>query len=65
MQRVLSVVILAIILIGLPLILVGDTDTSTVHADIPNKEATGIMSEASNSSASAATTTRMYAVDDE
>jgi hypothetical protein len=64
-QRVLSVVILAIIFIGLPLLLLGDTDTSTAHANILNKEATGSMSKASNSSAGAATTARMYAVEDE
>lgn len=65
MQNVLSVVILGIILIGLPLLLLGDTDTSTAHADIPSKEASGSMSKASDSSALAATTTTMYAVDDE
>jgi len=61
-KRLLFVVILAIILIGLPLLVLSDTDTSIADADIPDKEVTGSISKTDNSSASGTTTITMYAV---
>ena len=58
MQRALFVVILACILIGLPLLVLGDTA-------IPRNEATSSMSEAGNSSASATMTITMTGVLDD
>ena len=65
MQRLLSVVILAVILIGLPLLLLSHTASSTAGPDIPNKEATGSITRASNSSAGVTISIAMTGVLDE
>ena len=59
MQRLLFVVILAIILVGLPPLVLSDTDISIANPDIPNNEVTSNMNEVRNSSASASITITM------
>ncbi len=67
MQRLLLAVILAIILTGLPLLALSDTDTPTADTAISNNEVTGniSISEGNNSSASATITITMYTGDAE
>jgi hypothetical protein len=64
-QRLLFVVILAIILIGLPLLVLSDTAISTAGADIPDNQVISSIGETSNSSASATITITMYTGDSE
>ena len=59
MQRLLFVVILAIILVGLPPLVLSDTDISIANPDITNNEVTSNMNEVRNSSASASITITM------
>ena len=65
MQRLLFVVILTIVLIGFPLLVLSDTDTSVADADIPSNEVAGNTNQANNSSVSAAITITMHATDEE
>jgi len=58
-QRLLFVVILAIILVGLPPLVLSDTDISIANPDITNNEVTSNMNEVRNSSASASITITM------
>jgi len=61
-QRLLFVVILAGILIGLPLLVLSDTASSTAGPDIPGNEVTNSVKEASNSSATATITITMMGI---
>jgi hypothetical protein len=63
-QRLLFVVILAVILIGLPLLVLSDTDIPIGDTHIPNNEVTSNTSQANNSSASATITITMYTGDE-
>jgi hypothetical protein len=64
-QRLVLVVILAVILIGLPLLVLSDADISASDAAISHNEATGNISKVGNSSASATITITMYTGDEE
>ncbi|MGB5925568.1 MAG: hypothetical protein WBH01_05680 [Dehalococcoidia bacterium] len=65
MKRLFSLVILVILVAGLVLFGLSDSVISIGNTDTPNKEVTGTVSKASNSSASATVTVTMYAVADE
>ena len=62
MQRLLFVVILAVILIGLPLVVSSDTAISSDDTASPKNAVTSNISRTGNSSASATITITMYAV---
>ena len=64
MERLLFVVVLAIILIALPLLVLSDTAGSTADPDISKNEVTSSMSETGNSSASATIMITMYTGDE-
>jgi hypothetical protein len=64
-QRLLFVVILAIVVIGLPLLVSSDTAISTSDAAISHNGATGNIGKVGNSSASATITITMYTGDGE
>ena len=59
MQRLLFVVILAIVLIGLPRLVLSDTDTSIADAEIPDNEVASSVTKTGNSSAGATITITM------
>jgi len=63
-ERLLFVVVLAIILIAIPLLVLGDTASSTADPDMPKSEVISSIGKASNSSASAAITITMYTGND-
>ena len=65
MRRSFVLAILAILLVGLILFGLSDTEISVADTGVPSNEATGSMSKANNSSASATITITMYAVADE
>lgn len=65
MKRLFFVVILAIIIIGLPLLGLSDTVISVADTANSSNEVAGSVSKASNSSASATITITMYAVANE
>lgn len=65
MQRRLFVVILAVIVIGFPILISGDTAMSTHEADIPNNEVAVTINETGNSSASCEITISMTGMADE
>jgi len=58
-QRLLFVVILAIVLIGLPRLVLSDTDTSIADAEIPDNEVASSVTKTGNSSAGATITITM------
>jgi len=64
-QRVIFVVLPALIIVGLPLLLPGDAAISANDPAISDNGATGGTSKTSNSSASATVTIKMYTGDDE
>ena len=59
MQRLLFVVILAVVLIGLPRLVLSDTDTSIADAEIPDNEVASSVTKTGNSSAGATITITM------
>jgi len=63
-KRLVTVVILAILLVGLVLLGISDTNIAIADTSIPNDEVASSVSTASNSSASATTTTTMYTGDE-
>ena len=63
MKMMFTVVTLAILLIGLVLLGIGDTRFAIADTSVPNDEVTS--SEANNTSATATITIRMYAMADE
>ena len=65
MKKLTFLVVLPIILAGLILSDLSDTDISIADTGTPNNEVTSSVSKASNSSASATITITMYAVADE
>ncbi len=65
MQRPLFVAILAVVVIGFPLLILGDTAIPVAEADIPNDEVAVSVSVTGNSSASATITIAMYIGDGE
>lgn len=65
MQRLLFVIILAVIVIGFPILISGDTAIPTADPDIPDNEMAINVSEMGNSSASVTITITMYTGDDE
>jgi len=65
MKSLVTVVTLAILLVGLVLLGLNDTAISVADTSIPDNEATSSISKASNSSSSATITITMYAVADE
>ena len=58
-------VILAVVLIGFPLLVLSDTDISTADMDILDNDAAGNISERGNAWASATITIAMYTWDGE
>lgn len=64
MNRLVTVITLAILLIGLILLGLNDTNISIADTNTLNNEATTSISKTSNSSASATITITMYAVAD-
>ena len=65
MKRLLTIVTLAILLVGLVLLGLSDTAISIGDTSIPDNEVASRISKASNSSASAIITITMYAVANE
>ena len=65
MQKPFLLAAIAVMLAGLVLFGLSDTDISTADTGIPDNETTSSVNEASNSSASATITITMYAVADE
>jgi len=61
-NRTFFVIILAILLVGLILVGLNDTDTSVADASIPNNEVASSVSKAGNSSASATITITMTGI---
>lgn len=59
-----ALVVLVMILVKLPASAVSDTDASLADSNMPDDELTTYQAEVSNSSASAAITITMYAMDD-
>lgn len=65
MNRLVTIVGLAIFLVGLFLLGLSDTRISIADTGIPDNELTASQTEASNSSATAPIIVTMYAADDE
>ena len=65
MRRLALLVVLAIIILGLPLLGLSDTVISSDNAVTPHNEASSSISEAINSSASVRITITMYTGNDE
>ena len=65
MKRLVTVVTIAILLIGLVLLGLSDTRISIADTSIPDNEVTSSVSKVGNSSASATITITMYTVADE
>ena len=65
MKRLVTIVTIAVLLVGLVLLGLSDTRITIADTSVPNNEVTSGVSKASNSSASATITITMYAVDDE
>ena len=63
MKRVVTVIVLAIFVVGVVLLGLTDTDISVADTSVPNDEVVSSVSKARNSSAGATIT--MYAVADE
>ena len=65
LKSLVTVVKLAILLVGSVLLGLSDTDISIADTSIPQNDGTSTVAKASNSSASATITITMYAVADE
>ena len=65
MKRLVIVVTLAILLVGLVLLSLNDTDISVADTSVPDNEVISSVSKANNSSASGVITITMYTVADE
>jgi len=64
-KRLVTIVTIAILLVGLVLLGLSDTDISVADTSAPYNEVASSVSKASNSSARATITITMYAVADE
>ena len=65
MKRLVTIVALAVLVVGLVLLGLSDTRTAIADTSIPDNEVTSSISKAGNSSASATIVITMYDVADE